>query len=66
MSCFGCCGEDDMHKAADNGGAYQVKNSSGIPVVSSCVLYISSAMTSVFNVAKASDSYRVWFYRMPN
>lgn len=30
MSCFGCCGEDDMHKAADNGGPFPVKNSAGI------------------------------------
>lgn len=29
MSCFGCCGEDDMHKAADNGGQYMVKSSAG-------------------------------------
>lgn len=29
MSCFSCCGEDDMHKAADNGGHYMVKNSGG-------------------------------------
>ncbi|GMN52207.1 hypothetical protein TIFTF001_021354 [Ficus carica] len=29
MSCFGCCEDDDMHKAADSGGAYPVKSSSG-------------------------------------
>ncbi|KAK6239553.1 hypothetical protein QUC31_005022 [Theobroma cacao] len=29
MSCFGCCEEDDFHKAADNGGQYMVKNSAG-------------------------------------
>lgn len=29
MSCFGCCEEDDMHKAADNGNAYMVKSSAG-------------------------------------
>lgn len=33
MSCFGCCEEDDFHKAADNGGQYMVKNSAGNPVV---------------------------------
>ncbi|KAF9669208.1 hypothetical protein SADUNF_Sadunf14G0083900 [Salix dunnii] len=29
MSCFGCCEEDDIHKAADNGGTYAVKSSTG-------------------------------------
>ncbi|KAM5558470.1 pto-interacting protein 1 [Rosa sericea] len=29
MSCFGCCDEDDMHKAADNGGPYMMKNPAG-------------------------------------
>ncbi|XP_057965931.1 pto-interacting protein 1 [Malania oleifera] len=29
MSCFGCCKEDDLHKTADGGGAYMVKNSAG-------------------------------------
>jgi pto-interacting protein 1 len=29
MSCFGCCEEDDIHKAADYGGQYTVKSSAG-------------------------------------
>ncbi|MBA0605080.1 hypothetical protein Godav_017692 [Gossypium davidsonii] len=29
MSCFGCCEEDDIHRAADNGGQYVVKHSAG-------------------------------------
>ncbi|KAJ0052685.1 hypothetical protein Pint_00780 [Pistacia integerrima] len=29
MSCFSCCEEDDMHKAADNGNPYMAKNSAG-------------------------------------
>nr|ABK94423.1 unknown [Populus trichocarpa] len=29
MSCFGCCEEDDVQKAADNGGPYAVKSSAG-------------------------------------
>ncbi|KAL4383570.1 hypothetical protein GQ457_15G020640 [Hibiscus cannabinus] len=29
MSCFGCCEEDDMQKASDNGGQYIVKQPSG-------------------------------------
>ena len=33
MSCFGCCEEDDIHKAAENGDQYLVKNSAGNPLV---------------------------------
>lgn len=29
MSCFGCCPEDDVHKAAESGGPYPVKTSAG-------------------------------------
>jgi hypothetical protein len=29
MSCFGCCEEDDVRKAADSGGPYVVKSSAG-------------------------------------
>lgn len=29
MSCFGCCEDDDMHKATDHGGPYMVKNPAG-------------------------------------
>nr|TKS14291.1 hypothetical protein D5086_0000043650 [Populus alba] len=29
MSCFGCCEEDDVQKAGDNGGPYAVKSSAG-------------------------------------
>ncbi|PRQ45071.1 putative protein kinase RLK-Pelle-RLCK-VIII family [Rosa chinensis] len=29
MSCFGCCDEDEMHKATDNGGPYMMKNPAG-------------------------------------
>ncbi|XP_058083832.1 pto-interacting protein 1 [Magnolia sinica] len=29
MGCFSCCGEDDMHKAADNGGPFMANNSAG-------------------------------------
>ncbi|PPR80353.1 hypothetical protein GOBAR_AA40365 [Gossypium barbadense] len=29
MSCFGCCEEDNIHNATDNGGQYMVKNSAG-------------------------------------
>lgn len=30
MSCFGCCEDDDMHKATDHGGQYMMKNPAGI------------------------------------
>jgi hypothetical protein len=29
MSCFGCCEEDEFHKAAESGGPYVVKNPAG-------------------------------------
>ncbi|KAF5462344.1 hypothetical protein F2P56_018362 [Juglans regia] len=29
MSCFGCCQEDDVHKAAESGGPYMIKPSAG-------------------------------------
>jgi pto-interacting protein 1 len=29
MSCFSCCDDDDVHKAADTGGPYAVKSSAG-------------------------------------
>ncbi|PIN24566.1 Serine/threonine protein kinase [Handroanthus impetiginosus] len=29
MSCFGCCGEDEINKHPDGGGQYTVKNSAG-------------------------------------
>ncbi|KAG4981706.1 hypothetical protein JHK87_026455 [Glycine soja] len=29
MSCFSCCEEDDLHKAAESGGPYVVKNPAG-------------------------------------
>ncbi|KAM1012140.1 hypothetical protein ACFX13_048200 [Malus domestica] len=29
MSCFGCCEDDDMHKATDHGGQYMMKNPAG-------------------------------------
>lgn len=29
MSCFGCCEDDDMHKAAESGGPYTVRHSAG-------------------------------------
>ncbi|CAI0425039.1 unnamed protein product [Linum tenue] len=29
MSCFSCCEEDEIHKAADNGGHYPLKGSGG-------------------------------------
>lgn len=29
MSCFSCCEEDEIQKAADNGGIYAAKNTTG-------------------------------------
>lgn len=33
MSCFGCCEEDDAHKAADYGGHNTAKHFGGISIV---------------------------------